>query len=56
MFVDLRMANLLAEQKREELARSYQSANRRPKRMSSRAPEGRSLSRPPAVRRLLPGR
>lgn len=55
MFVDLRMAHVMAEQKREELARDYRSANRRPKRVKSPAPERRFPSMP-VVRRLLPGR
>lgn len=55
MFVDLRMANLMAEQKREELARSYRSPRRRPKRAESGAADERFSSRP-VVRRLLLGR
>lgn len=55
MFVDLRLANLIAEQKREELARAYKSKPRRPKRAESRAAKRRFPSRP-LVRRLLLGR
>lgn len=53
MYVDLRMANVVAEQKREELARSYRSASRGPKQVKSSAPERRFPSMP-VVRRLLP--
>lgn len=55
MYVDLRMANVIAEQKKEELARSYRSARRQPKRADSPAAEG-SLPSRPVVRRLLLGR
>lgn len=54
MYVDLRMANVMAEQRREELARSYRNS-RRPKRAKSPSPERRFPSMP-VVRRLLPGR
>jgi len=55
MFVDLRMANVMVEQKREELARSYRSANRRSWQAKSSAPR-RRLPTMPVGRRLLPGR
>lgn len=55
MYVDLRMASVMAEAKRQELARSYRGARRQPKRADSRAAEG-SIPATPVVRRLLLGR
>lgn len=56
MFVDGRLASLLAEAKREDLARSYKAANRRPRKEREWLFGRRAFLSRPFVSRLLPNR
>lgn len=56
MFVDMRLADLLAEQKRQQLSKSYRAANRRAHKKEPLVGSRTILPRQPLIRRLLPHR